>query len=600
MALATNLGFPRIGAHRELKKAVEAYWKGSMSQDEMMQVAKDLRATHWQLQKDASIDVIPSNDFSFYDQVLDTICTLGCVPARYKHAGGNVDIDTYFAMARGRQQDGVDVVAMEMTKWFDTNYHFIVPELDENTEFKLSSTKIVDEYKEAKALGIETRPVILGPVTFLYLSKIRGEVNEGIYKKLHTGLKAVYLQILEQLEQAGCTSVQLDEPALVMDVCEGTKAAFDDAYTSFAEATKMRIAVATYFGDLRDNLQVAAKLPVDELHVDLVRGKAQLAEVLSAWPKEKTLSLGLIDGRNIWKADLAEAKALIEQAAADRGADNIAIAPSCSLLHTPVDLDNEVELDAELKNWLAFAKQKLAEIKALADAANGNPNATFFDANAQAIESRRTSSRIHNDAVKSRLASVDDSWKSRKSAYGERAKVQRPILKLPLLPTTTIGSFPQTTEVRQARAKFKKGELDRAAYDQFLEEETTRCIRKQESLDIDVLVHGEFERNDMVEYFGEKLDGFAFSKLGWVQSYGSRCVKPPIIFGDVSRPEPMTVRWAQYAQSQTERLMKGMLTGPVTILQWSFVRNDQPESDTCAQIALAIRDEVVDLEKGWH
>ena len=595
MARATNLGFPRIGANRELKKAVEGYWKSNMDQGELMQIAKDLREKHWRMQEDAGLDVIPSNDFSFYDQVLDTIALFGAIPERYEHSAGAIDLDTYFAMARGRQTGGVDVTAMEMTKWFDTNYHYIVPEFTSKTSFKLSTSKPVDEYKEAKALGIETRPVLLGPITFLYSGKLRDDHTE--WKPLREALVPEYIALLKQLEEAGAKSVQLDEPCLVSEVCDGMREAMTLAYAQMAEATNLEITVATYFGDLRDNLEVAANLPVVGLHVDLVRGREQLADVLKAVPADKTLSLGVVDGRNIWKTDFAKAEELINVAVAARGAEKIDIAPSCSLLHTPVDLDSETALDGELKNWLSFAKQKLSEIRNLADAANGVKDDAAFAENAAAMASRASSTRIHNAFVKERAGAASDADKNRKSAYGERAAQQRPLLKLPLLPTTTIGSFPQTTEVRQARAKFKKGELTREAYDTFLEEETVRCIRIQEELDIDVLVHGEFERNDMVEYFGEKLEGFAFSKFGWVQSYGSRCVKPPIIFGDVSRPEPMTVRWAQFAQDNTERLMKGMLTGPVTILQWSFVRDDQPESETCKQIAFAIRDEVNDLEE---
>ena len=594
MALAANLGFPRIGANRELKKAVEGYWKGNLSQDELQQVAKDLRAKHWKLQSDAGIDVIPSNDFSFYDQVLDNIALFGAIPERYNHAGGNVDLDTYFAMARGRQQGGVDVTAMEMTKWFDTNYHYIVPEWTKDTEFSLSTTKPIDEYTEAKSLGVETRPVLIGPMTFLQNGKLRDDdvTWEGLSRKL----LPVYIELFKKLEAAGAKSVQIDEPCLVADICDGMREGFKAIYAALAENTDLEIILTTYFGDLRDNLELAASLPVAGLHIDLVRGASQIDEVLQAVPADKTLSLGVIDGRNIWKTDFAKAEAVIAKAVASRGFDNLQIAPSCSLLHSPVDLDSEVKLDRELKNWLSFAKQKLAEIKLLSDATNGNKDEAAFVANAAAMADRTSSSRIHNPWVKERLGAATGDMQNRKSPYAERAKLQRPILNLPLLPTTTIGSFPQTKEVRQARAKFKKGELNNEQYNEFLQAETIACIKIQEDLDIDVLVHGEFERNDMVEYFGEQLSGFAFSSFGWVQSYGTRCVKPPIIFGDVSRPDPMTVAWATFAQSQTTRLMKGMLTGPVTILQWSFVRDDQSEADTCKQIAFAIRDEVVDLE----
>ncbi len=595
MAIAANLGFPRIGAHRELKKAVEAFWKGDMTADALQKEAASLRKTHWAMQKDAGIEHIPSNDFSFYDQVLDTICMLGAVPKRYAFKGGKVDLDTYFAMARGRQQGGVDVVAMEMTKWFDTNYHYIVPEFEPGMSFSYASSKAVDEFKEAKAQGVVTRPVLVGPVTFLKLGKIRDESVK--YEELLKAILPVYAQVLKELEAAGAQWVQIDEPALVLDICEGMRAGYKAAYEALSKASGLKILVATYFGDLRDNLELAASLPVAGLHVDLVRAPKQLADVLKVVPENKTISLGVVDGRNIWKTDLEKAYGLIQEALENRDAQHIMVAPSCSLLHAPVDLDNEIKLDAELKNWLAFAKQKLDEIKLLSDATNGEKDDTSFALNAKALSARASSPRIHSKEVKKRLAAITPEMKSRASDYNARAKQQRPILDLPPLPTTTIGSFPQTAEVRKARADFKAGKLSAAEYDKFLKEETTRCIRIQEEIGIDVLVHGEFERNDMVEYFGEQLQGFTFTQNGWVQSYGSRCVKPPVIFGDVSRPAPMTIDWITYAQSQTKQIMKGMLTGPVTILQWSFVRDDQPESETCRQIALAIRDEVVDLEK---
>ncbi len=594
MVQSANLGFPRIGAFRELKKALEGFWKGKISEAELDAEAKRLRAEHWQLQRDAGLEVIPSNDFSLYDQVLDMIATVGAVPKRYGFSSGNVDRTTYFAMARGRQVEGQDVVAMEMSKWFDTNYHYIVPEFDSQTQFALSSTKAVDEYNEAKALGIETRPVLIGPITLLLQGKTREEGFDVF--SLLPSLLAVYTELLGQLAAAGAKAVQLDEPCLALDLPEGAAEAYQTAYAELAKAD-VEITTTTYFDGLRDNTALAANLPVAGLHIDLVRAPEQLDAVLAALPQNKTLSVGVINGRNIWKANLAEALALVEKAVSALGSDRVQVAPSCSLLHSPVDLDSETKLDAEFKNWLAFAKQKLAEIKLLADAANGNKDAAAFEANAAAVESRNTSSRIHNPAVKERTSSINESMLNRNSAFDERIKLQKARLDLPLLPTTSIGSFPQTTEIRQARAKFKKGELTREQYDAFLEQETERTIRKQEEIGMDVLVHGEFERNDMVEYFGEKLEGFAFTKFGWVQSYGSRCVKPPIIFGDVSRPEAMTVRWSAFAQSKTDRLMKGMLTGPVTILQWSFVRDDQPRETTCKQIALAIRDEVVDLEK---
>jgi 5-methyltetrahydropteroyltriglutamate--homocysteine methyltransferase len=595
MAFAANLGFPRIGADRELKKAVEGFWKGNVNKHTLLDTAAKLKARHWKLQNDAGIEAIPSNDFSLYDQVLDTIALLGAVPERYNFSGDNVDLDTYFAMARGAQTGGKDVTAMEMTKWFDTNYHYIVPELSKGTKFKVSSTKIVDEFKEAWKQGIKTRPVLLGPVSFLLVGKMKDGADP---LALLDKLVPVYVEILENLASEGAEWVQIDEPCLALDLSDEVREAYKSAYEKIAEVD-VKIMLTTYFEGLRENLETAANLPTAGLHVDLVRAPKQLDEVLDALPAEKILSMGVIDGRNIWAADLDKALEKVEKAVNRLGAERVAIAPSCSLLHSPVDLDNESALDDEIKSWLAFATQKLSEIAAVAKGANEGRDAIKAELKAsEAVQkTRATSKRIHNEAVKTRAGNIEDKLLNRKSVFADRAKIQHERLNLPLLPTTTIGSFPQTQEVRQARAKFKKSELTREQYDAFLEEQTKRCITIQEEIGLDVLVHGEFERNDMVEYFGEKLSGFAFTKNGWVQSYGSRCVKPPIIFGDVSRPEPMTVRWAKFSQENTDKIMKGMLTGPVTILQWSFVRDDQPREATCKQIAFAVRDEVVDLEK---
>lgn len=597
MVIAANLGFPRVGAKRELKKAVEAYWKGDLSADAFKAEAKKIRTQNWQLQRDAGIAHIPSNDFSYYDDKgLDMIALLGAVPSRYQHKGGNVSMETYFAMARGAQTSGLDVKAMEMTKWFDTNYHYIVPEFEAGQEFKISSTKIFDEYSEAKALGIQTRPVILGPVSFLLLGKTHDESFNQL--DLLPKLLPVYEEIFAKLKSLGAEWVQVDEPCLVLDLKADSTAAYKNTYANLNTAG-LKILVATYFGDLKENLDVIINAKIDALHIDLVRAPQQLDNVLGKAGDKLIISLGVVDGRNIWKNNLAGSLAIVEKAIAKLGKDRVIVAGSCSLLHSPVTLASETKMDDELKAWLAFATQKVTEICAIAKAASGDKAsvAAIFAENEKAQSSRKTSKRIHNDNVKKRSSSVSKDMFERKSPYASRAKVQRAELKLPLLPTTTIGSFPQTVEVRAARAQFKKGDLTQAQYDKFLQEETTRCIRFQEKIGLDVLVHGEFERNDMVEYFGEQLAGFAFSEFGWVQSYGSRCVKPPIIFGDVSRPKPMTVEWSKYSQTQTELYMKGMLTGPVTILQWSFVRDDQPRSETCKQIALAIRDEVVDLEK---
>ena len=585
--LATNLGFPRIGSHRELKAATESYWAGKSTAEELLKTAASLRARHWVVQQKAGIDHIPSNDFSLYDQMLDTIAMLGAVPPRYGHAGGNVPLDLYFAMARGRQ----DAPAMEMTKWFDTNYHYIVPELAADTAFALSSSKAVEEFQEAQYLGITTRPVLIGPVTFLKLAKMRdGSDRWALLPKI----LPLYQRVLKALGDAGAEWVQIDEPILVSDLDAATKDAFNEAYCELTGGPKLL--VATYFGALEDNLKTAVALPVAGLHIDLVRAPGQLTQVAKALPRERILSLGLINGRNIWKTGLTDGERLIEDARTLHG-DKLFIGPSCSLLHSPVDLDTETRLDAELRGWLSFATQKLTEISALAMSANGRRDGDYFRANAQAVGSRVTSGRIHDPAVKARLAAVTPDMAERKTAFKDRIALQQSLLKLPLLPTTSIGSLPQTREIRELRAAYKKGAVDQASYEKQLEEKTAEAMRWQDQIDIDVPVHGEYERNDMVEYFGEQLSGFAFTERAWVQSYGSRCVKPPIIFGDVSRPEPMTVRWTQMAQKYTQKPVKGMLTGPVTILQWSFVRDDQPRNQTCRQIALAIRDEVQDLEQ---
>ena len=585
--LATNLGFPRIGSHRELKAATESYWAGKSLAEELLKTAAALRARHWVTQQKAGIDQIPSNDFSLYDQMLDTIAMLGAVPPRFGHAGGPVPLDLYFSMARGR----ADQPAMEMTKWFDTNYHYIVPELSADMEFALSSNKAVDEYNEARFLGVETRPVLIGPVTFLKLAKMRdGSDRWALLPKL----LPVYQWLLDILAKAGAEWVQLDEPVLVSDLDEGAHAALRSAYAALAQAP-VKIMLATYFGALGDNLKTAAALPVAGLHIDLVRAPSQLAEVAKALPKERILSLGLINGRNIWKTALTDGERLIEEARTLHGG-RLFVGPSCSLLHSPVDLDTETKLDPELRGWLAFATQKLTEISALANAASGKRDGDYFHANAQAVGSRVTSGRVHDPAVRQRLAAVTPAMAERKTVFKDRIALQQSLLKLPLLPTTSIGSLPQTKEIRELRSAFKRGVVDKSAYEQQLEEKTAEAMRWQDRIDIDVPVHGEYERNDMVEYFGEQLRGFAFTERAWVQSYGSRCVKPPVIFGDVSRPAPMTVRWTAMAQKYTKKPVKGMLTGPVTILQWSFVRDDQPREQTCKQIALAIRDEVLDLE----
>ncbi|MFP3595116.1 5-methyltetrahydropteroyltriglutamate--homocysteine S-methyltransferase [Chryseobacterium sp. SIMBA_029] len=599
------LGYPRIGSHRELKKACEQYWSGKTTLTDLLETGKNLRLQHWKIQQEEGIDLIPSNDFSYYDQVLDMTLTVGNIPERYQEMSSkesHTELDLYFAMARGHQKDGLDITAMEMTKWFDTNYHYIVPEFRKDQKFNLFSTKIIEEFTEAKQAGINTKPVLIGPVTYLLLGK---EKENGFDKlDLAQHLLPVYLEILKQLEHQGAEYIQLDEPFLALDLNDKAKETYQWVYSEIKrQFPNIKFIIATYFDGLKDNLSLAAALPVDVLHIDLVRAPEQLDEVLSAIPDSLSLSLGLVDGRNIWKNNFDQSLAFIHKAVAALGTKRVFIASSCSLLHAPFDLDlekNEDTLSPEIKQWLAFAKQKVQEIVTLQKLASGNPDYNALQElaeNKKAIQNRGSSTLIHNQEVKSRvdITTVEDA--QRNNPFSVRKEVQQEVLQLPLFPTTTIGSFPQTKEVRSWRSKFKKGELNAQQYDQLLKEETQRTIQWQEEIGIDVLVHGEFERNDMVEYFGEQLSGFTFTQNGWVQSYGSRCVKPPVIYGDVHRPHPMTVYWSEYAQSLTQKWVKGMLTGPVTILQWSFVRDDQPRSLTCKQISLAIRDEVQDLEK---
>lgn len=602
-----TLGVPRIGRRRELKFALENCWSGKDSAEALLETARRLRADNWRLQAEKGVTRIPSNDFSLYDHVLDTAVMVGAIPQRYGWTGGEMPLDTYFAMARGSEGDAGcghpghvhSTSALEMTKWFDTNYHYMVPELAPDQEFVLATTKPVDHFLEAKALGIHTRPVVLGPVTFLRLAKCGGEEFDLL--SLLPKLLPVYTDLLNRLHAAGADWVQIDEPCLVLDLEAGERAALEEAYNHFAtEVPALNLMLATYFGALGDNLDLAASLPVSGLHVDLARAPEQLEAVAAKVSSSTVLSLGVIDGRNVWRADLNTILNYLKPVVEARPLDRIEIASSCSLLHVPVDLELETALDAELKSWLAFATQKLDELvvlgRVLSEGRAGVADA-LLQASADAIASRRKSPRVHDRKVGDRLAAVTGAMERRRSAFAARREKQSGKLDLPKFPTTTIGSFPQTAEVRKARSAHARGELSAADYEAFLRRETEATIRWQEEIGLDVLVHGEFERNDMVQYFGEQLAGFAFTQAGWVQSYGSRYVRPPIIYGDVSRPEPMTVRWWQYAQSLTDRPVKGMLTGPVTILNWSFVRDDIPRSQSCRQIALAIRDEVVDLEK---
>ena len=589
MIQVASIGYPRIGPKRELKKALEQFWKGEIQEQDLHTVAKNLRKQNWQTQKSAGVDLISSNDFSFYDQVLDAICLLGAVPKRYKWDGQEVNLTTYFAMARGSQTTDLDVPALEMTKWFDTNYHYLVPELSAEQTFKLSSNKPFEEYEEAKQAGFDTKPIILGPLTFLLLAKgIDGFNTINLLDKI----LPIYKQIVEKFSQLGAEWIQIDEPILVKDLDSNVVSKIKDTLNQIKGAAgNCKILLATYFEDLNEDVKNQVfESNVDVVHLDLVRGSKNKEYVKNS---NKKLSLGLVDGRNVWKTNLQEKINFIK----DNISNDVIIASSCPLLHSPYDLELEQKVPVEIKRWLSFAKQKLLELNVIKGFINEGSHQEALDNNAADIHDRETSKLIHDNAVKDRIKTINKSITERKSSYVDRAKIQKNIFSLPKYPTTTIGSFPQTTDVRQARAKFKRGELDETSYEKFLEEKTIDTIRKQESIGIDVIVHGEFERNDMVEYFGEQLKGFTFTSSGFVQSYGSRCVKPPIIFGNVSRPKPMTVRWSKFAQEQTKQIVKGMLTGPITILQWSFVRDDQPRKFTAQEIGFAIRDEVEDLEK---
>lgn len=589
MTRITHLGFPRIGRRRELKRALETYWRDG-DPAPLLATAQELRARHWRLAREAGADSVPANDFSLYDHVLDHAVLFDAVPARYRQAFAADPLQGYFAMARG----GGGLHALEMTKWFDTNYHYLVPELHAGQAFRLAGDKPLAEWREAQALGIEARPVLLGPVSFLRLAKTTDGSDP---LDLLDALLPVYAQLLAQLAAAGVAWVQLDEPCLVQDLDAATRDAYTRAYATLAAGSMPRRLLATYFGALQDNLALAASLPVDGLHVDLVRAPEQLTAVLAALPAERVLSAGVIDGRNIWRSQPTHVRPLIERAA-QRGSDTLWLAPSCSLLHVPIDAAQETGLAEDLRDWLAFARQKLEELRWYADALDGDANAhQQLERQAAQLAARSQATGVQRAEVRARLHALSPQATQRRSELEHRRLAQSEALNLPLLPTTTIGSFPQTDELRHARAEHRAGRLDEAAYETVLAEEIQYVLQQQEAAGLDVLVHGEPERNDMVEYFGERLAGFAFTRQGWVQSYGSRCVKPPIIWGDVARPAPMTVRWARYAQSLTRKPVKGMLTGPVTVLQWSFVRDDLPRETVCRQLALALRDEVHDLER---
>ncbi|KIQ57518.1 MULTISPECIES: 5-methyltetrahydropteroyltriglutamate--homocysteine S-methyltransferase [Pseudomonas] len=604
MALAHTLGFPRIGADRELKKALEAYWKGDLAPDALQAVGRELRARHWQLQKDAGIDLLPVGDFAWYDQVLSHTLALGVVPSRFHdtlNGQGRPTLDTLFAMARGATASccaghGQAQHAQELTKWFDTNYHYLVPEFSADQAFTLSWEQLFDEVDEAHALGHRVKPVLIGPLTYLWLGKAKGEDFDKL--DLLERLLPVYGEILNRLQRQGVEWVQIDEPILTLDLPQAWKNAFERAY-HILQYSPLKKLVATYFSGLADNLGLAVSLPVDGLHIDAVRAPEQLGQVLDRLPSYKILSVGLVNGRNVWRCELEQALAQL-QPAQERFGDNLWVSTSCSLLHSPVDLEREDKLDPELKSWLAFAVQKCGEVAVLRDALN-DPHAPGVHqalADSREVQARRAASaRIHKPEVQARLDAISPQDSQRQSPFAQRIERQRARLKLPAFPTTSIGSFPQTSAIRLARQAYKQGKLSANDYQDAMHTEIRHAVKIQERLGLDVLVHGEAERNDMVEYFAEQLDGYAFTRFGWVQSYGSRCVKPAIIYGDISRPKPMTVDWICYAQRLTDKVMKGMLTGPVTMLMWSFPREDVSRQVQARQLALALRDEVLDLEK---
>jgi 5-methyltetrahydropteroyltriglutamate--homocysteine methyltransferase len=596
MALSHSLGFPRIGRDRELKKALEAHWQGELDEAGLRAIGQRLRAEHWQLQKEAGIDLLPVGDFAWYDQVLGHSLTLGVIPERFRPAAGKPTLETLFAMARGVKESCCGGAhAQELTKWFDTNYHYLVPEFSIDQQFALSWEQLFEEVDEAHALGHQVKPVLIGPLTYLWLGKAKGADFDRL--DLLERLLPVYGEILQRLAAQGVEWVQIDEPILVLDLPQDWKNAFERAYNLIQREPCKKL-IATYFGGLEDNLGLAANLPVDGLHIDLVRAPEQYPTILDRLPAYKVLSLGVVNGRNVWRCDLDKALEVLRHAY-ERLGERLWVAPSCSLLHSPVDLAREDRLDAELQSWLAFAVQKCEEVAVLGKALQAPENAAVqaaLEVSRAVQAARAASTRIHKPEVQARLAAIRPRHAQRQSAFAERIGKQRERLQLPLLPTTTIGSFPQTSSIRKARQAFRQGRLSAADYLEAMHGEIREAVQVQERLGLDVLVHGEAERNDMVEYFAEQLDGYAFTRFGWVQSYGSRCVKPAVIIGDLSRPQAMTVEWIRYAQSLTDKVMKGMLTGPVTMLMWSFPREDVPREVQAKQLALAIRDEVVDLE----
>lgn len=592
--LTHTLGFPRMGSRRELKTILEAYWKGTATLESLQADGRVLRRLHWQLQRRAGIDLVPVGDFSFYDHMLDMIAMVGAVPERFRREGEQADLDTRFFMARG-VRGNASAPAMEMTKWFNTNYHYIVPEFFPKQQFRLSSSDLFDHLEEAIQAGFPAKPVLPGPFTFLALGK---ETVEGFDRWQHLdALVSVYEAILTRLATC-CQWIQLDEPILASDLPRAARAEFTAVYKRLQNAANpARILVATYFGGLEENLELALDLPVAGLHVDMVSAPDQLPALLSQWPTSRYLSLGLVDGRNVWRTDLDQAREVAEYASQWIGEEQVMLGTSCSLLHVPVDLELEHELDPEIFNWLAFARQKCGELNLLRSALAGEPVAASFEENRQALAARAGSKRVRRQSVRHQMEALTPEISVRQETSDQRRLAQSERFNLPLLPTTTIGSFPQTPEIRAVRHRFRQGHITAEDYQQTIKEYICQVIDFQEESGLDVFVHGEFERTDMVEYFAEHLEGFCFTRHGWVQSYGSRCVKPPVLYGDVERPHPISVQWTQYAQSLTGKPVKGMLTGPVTLLNWSFVRDDQPRRETCLQLALAMRAEVLDLEE---
>ncbi len=590
MSKTAVLGFPRIGEKRELKKALESYWAGKSDLHNLESVAKTIREQNFNRLK--KITYIPSCDFSYYDLMLDMSFELGIVPQRHKDTGLN-GLDLYFAIARGYQKNGKDVVASEMTKWFDTNYHYIVPEFESTTKPEYKPFKFVKLFKEARELEYKTRPVIIGPVTYIALSKSHDSTVDKF--KFFDSLVESYKSLIQDLINAGATDIQIDEPLLTLDLDDNIKSLYKKA---FGEVLRLdcNFHLATYFESIKENFDLIKDFKFTSIHIDKTRGGDALDYVLSNIKDGVKLSLGVVDGRNIWVNNYETSLASIHKATAKLGADRVIVASSCSLTHSPVTLRFEKEIDDEIKEFLAFAEEKIVEILEIADISSGIKGSEALALNKQILANRKHSKAVHNHSVQDRVKGLDGHYE-RLSIFEKRIAKQQNTLKLPLYPTTTIGSFPQTADVRKARNDFKSGKMSLESYNAFIKEQIDGCIKFQEDIDIDVLVHGEFERNDMVEYFGEELGGFIFTENGWVQSYGSRCVKPPVIFGDVYRKNPITVEWSSYAKSQTKKVMKGMLTGPVTILQWSFVRNDLSRELVCKQIALALQDEVLDLEK---